>query len=226
MEMVKKQPVVSAENWADLLAWFAEYGRHAFLWRRGRTPWSIFIAENLLRRTRADTVARVFPKIIESFPDACTVENNQSEWLELTSELGFPSRFEQFFNSCRVICKEYGGNIPADPKILRSLPGVGHYITDAIMCFGMNENRYVVDTNTLRLGSRLTGWHVEQERHRSREAREMHEKAFGPENEMNAERNFALLDLAALVCTGTRPKCSECPLSVACDYYKTQQEPG
>ena len=84
----------------------------------------------------------------------------KSEWLRLTRELGFPGRFEQFFTACDVIIKSYEGELRTDSNELLALPCIGHYGSDAIRCFGLNENRYLVDTNTLRVGSRLTGYHI------------------------------------------------------------------
>ena len=101
-----------------------------------------------------------------------------------------------------------------------SLPGLGHYSSDAIRCFGLNENRFIVDTNTLRLASRITGNIVEQEKHRSAKARILLEQAFGSEGKMTADRNFALLDLAALICTNSNPDCAVCPLFRVCEYGK------
>ena len=216
MADVQDKSVVTKKYWDKLQDWYKENGRHTLPWRKNRSAWSILQAEVLLRRTRADTVARVYTKIVEKFPDAKSVLDHKQEWNQLTSELGFPSRFEQFFSLCGVILAEYNGKVPEQQKQLMSLPGIGHYSTDAIRCFGLNENHFIVDTNTLRLASRITGDVIGQEKHRSKKARKLLEQAFGPENKMTADRNFALLDLAALICKNRNPNCVVCPLSRVC----------
>lgn len=212
------RPVISEQEWLKLQQWYKDNGRHSLPWRKNRSTWSILLAEVLLRRTRADTVARVYPIISEKFTDAKSVLEHKEEWIQLTSELGFPSRFDQFFLLCKIILTEYEGKIPVESKELMSLPGIGHYSSDAIRCFGLNENCFIVDTNTLRIASRITGNIVGQEKHRSKKARELLEKAFGQESKMTAERNFALLDLASLICTPSNPKCTVCPLRNVCNY--------
>ena len=215
-EVIK--PIVTECYWTKLKTWHKKNGRHSLPWRKNRTAWSILVAEVLLRRTRADTVSRVFPVIISKFPDADTVLNNRDIFIELTSELGFPSRFEQFFETCSIIMQEYSGSIPLEGKQLISLPGIGHYSSDAIRCFGFGQRRYLVDPNTLRISSRLTGAHIGQEQHRSLAARFLLNKAFGPEKKMTANHNFALLDLAAVVCKPSNPNCGTCPLLDICNY--------
>lgn len=218
---IQEESVLSVQHWKKLQKWYKKNGRHTFPWRKNRTAWSIFVAENLLRRTRADSVAKIFPQIIQTFPDAVSVLSGKSKWLEMTHELGLPSRFDQFFEACKIICEKYNGNIPTNDKQLLSLPGIGHYSSDAIRCFSQNEKRFLVDTNTLRLSSRLLpDDHIEQENHKSPGARALVSKAFGPEDNMNANNNFALLDLAALVCKTSNPECSICPLSETCKYRK------
>ena len=211
---------VSENGWIKLQKWYQENGRHNLPWRKNRSAWSMLLAEVLLRRTRADTVARVYPEIVQKFTDAKSVLDHKDKWIQLTSELGFPSRFDQFFLLCEIILTEYDGKIPVESKELMSLPGIGHYSSDAIRCFGLNENRFIVDTNTLRIASRITGNIIRQEQHRSTMARKLLEQAFGPENKITAERNFALLDLAALICTNSNPDCAVCPLFGVCEYRK------
>jgi len=210
------KPCLLEPHWAQLTKWYTKNGRHYLPWRNNRSAWTILVAEVLLRRTRADIVARVFPAIIAEFPDATAVLNKTSKWLRLTSKLGFPSRFKQFFDACKTINEEYSGNVPLKAKQLTSLPGIGHYSSNAIKCFGLGHNTYLVDTNTLRIASRLTGIHIDQQKHRSFAARSLMNNAFGPENMMTANRNFALLDLAALMCKPSNPGCVNCPISDVC----------
>lgn len=209
---------LTEEDWNQLHQWYLINGRHTLPWRKNRTTWSILLAEVLLRRTRADTVARVYQEIIFEFPDAATVLDNNDKFLHLTKGLGFSSRFNKFFSLCALLVDEYSNQVPVEYSILLSLPGIGHYSSDAIMCFGLGQSRYLVDTNTLRIASRLTGEDIDQQSHRSIKARVLVCKAFGPESKMVSDRNFALLDLAALICRSSMPLCTACPLSKACLY--------
>ena len=57
---------------------------------------------------------------------------------------------------------------------------------------------------------------VFQEKHRSAVARDLMKHAFGSEERMTATYNFALLDLAFLVCKRSNPECVNCPLCDVC----------
>lgn len=210
---------LDSEDWQRLLGWYQSNGRHWLPWRKERSIWSIFLAENLLRRTRAETVARVFEGIISLFPNASSVLSKKREWLLETQQLGFPKRFEKFFEACEAIVTDFDGEVPEDDKSLLELPGIGHYACNAIQCFGSGKGRYLIDTNTLRIASRLSGKEVGQARHRSTDARNLIEQCFGPEINLSADKNFALLDLASLVCKRLNPGCNVCPLRKRCAYY-------
>lgn len=211
-------------NWDKLEQWWKKSGRRTFPWRKNRTPWRVFVAEILLRRTRAEAVGEIYLDLIREFPTPVSVLTHKSEWLEKVHSLGFRKRYEQFFKACEEISTKYSGKVPVNEKELWSLPGIGHYSTDAIRCFGFNERRYLVDTNTIRIASRLTGEQILQEKHRSKETREQIAIAFGPEENMTASINFALLDLAAQVCTPTSPECGECPIYQNCEYSMNRRE--
>lgn len=43
--------------------------------------------------------------------------------------------------------------------------------------------------------------------------------------EIPQQYNWAVLDLAALVCTPRKPKCEVCPLSQRCSYYLRLKQP-
>ena len=96
--------------------------------------------------------------------------------------------------------RDHDGSVPDDELTLRSLPGVGDYVAQAVLCFGFGRRAVLVDTNTQRITARLNDrdttrrWQIRLDLYRLAGAR-------GPD----AEFNYALLDLGALVCRAESP---------------------
>jgi len=96
---------------------------------------------------------------------------------------------------------------------LVSLPGVGAYLAGAVLSFGYGERAPVLDSNIVRLLSRLTGAKGKG-----------HEDYLGLLWELVPEEghdlfNYGLIDLGALVCHYRGPMCGACPLRDLCAHY-------
>jgi A/G-specific adenine glycosylase len=108
----------------------------------------------------------------------------------------------------------HAGDVPAGKADLEALPGIGHYIAAAVRCFAFGYPDAVVDTNTVRIASRVFGFRVNDS---SRRNRAVHQHVKGLVSPTTArESNLALLDLGALVCTARKPACESCPVRAFC----------
>ena len=127
------------------------------------------------------------------------------------ASLGLRWRAENVVEVARSLVEEFGGRVPDTEIELRSLPGVGDYVAQAVLCFGFGRRSVLVDTNTVRITGRVFGrekarrWQLRLDLYRLA-------GADGPD----APFNYALLDLGALVCTAGRPRCGQCPVSSHC----------
>jgi A/G-specific adenine glycosylase len=204
--------LLSSADWARLRRWYSRHGRHDLPWRRARSPWAILLAETLLRRTRAEIAAKLYPQLLEDFPNPSRVVANAYQWKRKTKPLGLAWRSRMFVRTCEVLVKSHRGAVPTDEMTLQALPGVGHYVARAVRCFGFGLPATLVDTNTIRLASRISGASVDAARHRSQAVQRL-VKGLG---QTVREDNFALFDLAALVCRPRRPLCEACPLASVC----------
>jgi len=184
-------------------------------WRVDRTPYKVLIAELLLKRTTRQAVAREFPKFIQRFPDLYAIYNAPMEEVEEAfRHLGlYKQRAQQLKQLAEVIIRRYGGRIPDRWEDLAALPGVGIYLAGAILSFGYGKKAPVLDSNVIRLLSRLTG--VKAQRH------EDYLRLLWrliPDGEHDYF-NYGLIDLGALVCHYKSPRCGKCPLKDLCVEY-------
>lgn len=219
-EMVSKvEPVseLSHRDWLGLRTWHRKHGRHHLPWRTRSTPWNILLAEVLLHRTRASVVERLYGDVAKQFPSPMSIVRQQAEWLESARPAGLAWRARAFISTCEQLVALHESRVPTGRAALTSLPGIGHYIASAVRCFGFGFPEIVVDTNTVRLACRITGERLNPALHRSRRVREVVARLSANGTALCAEDNYALLDLAALVCHLKMPDCKQCPLVLRCN---------
>lgn len=194
-----------------LLAWHATSARD-FPWRGGDlAPWHVLIAEMCLHRTRADQVAPVFEALLRIGPTPQAMLEHREEALEAMRSLGLRWRAENVISAAETLTDLYNGRVPDTDLELRMLPGVGDYVAQAVLCFGFGRRAVLIDTNTVRIVGRLHGRDV---RRRWQLRLDLHRLA--GENGPDADFNYGLLDLGALVCRASNPRCDVCPLREMC----------
>ncbi len=198
-----------------LLRWFDE-NRRDLPWRRFRTPYTAWIAEIMLQQTRVETVIPYFERWLERFPDLETLANaDEQEVLKQWEGLGYYSRARSLLKSAQLIAADYGGTVPRDPAVLRTLPGIGAYTAAAIASIAYGEPAAALDGNIRRILSRYRD--IAEPLREAKTERRLRELA---EEYLNRERpgdhNEALMDLGAGVCLPKDPHCAVCPLAEDC----------
>ncbi len=197
-----------------LIDWWRLNGR-SFLWRFDHDPYNIFIAETLLHRTRANNVLTVYGEFINRFPSFYAIsQGSESELTEILRPLGLKWRVVLLRNASSQICHEYKGNLPVEKKRLMLLPGIGDYIASAIRIFAFKQREPLIDTNTVRVISRVKGNAFTDSTRRSLKIRLWYNEL--SENADPAEFAYSIIDLASLICKSNNPICIECPLLRGC----------
>lgn len=205
-----------------LLDWWTSSGRD-FPWRRTRDPYHILISEVLLHRTRADQVVRVYGEFIRRYPTVTDLARAEPrEVMRLLRPLGLRWRVRLLLRAARSIAARFGGSVPTDPAELMALPGIGPYISSAVATFSLGIRAPLLDANTVRVLSRLTGVRATDGSRRSRRFAEIYLRLLG-DGDPRAF-GYALIDLAALICRPSRPRCGECPLVRFCRYAGQRSE--
>ncbi len=198
--------------------WFRRHGR-TFPWRQpGTSPYGVLVAEMLLRQTRASMVPPVWEQLIQRYPGPTELSTASLEDLyQIVRQLGLGrQRATALRSMAQAVTERFAGKIPENVKALESLPHVGPYVSRAVCCFAFGEQLAIVDSNVLRVLSRLTGCQLPRDirRFRARCAWEMAARLL-PEGAAR-EHNLGLLDFAAAVCKPVSPRCAACPLAGHC----------
>jgi len=199
-----------------LLEWFKKHGR-IYPWRKETDPYRILIAEIMLQRTKAEQVVPIYNQFISKFPNIYTLAQASYEDIEyFFAMLGLKWRAKKVKELTNAVINQFNGQIPCSREALLSLPGVGEYIADAVLCFACGKNVAVVDANVCRVISRVFGVKPRGEARRDPIFKQIAQRLLPPEHAK--EFNWAIIDFAALVCTPRNPKCNECPLRQFCSF--------
>ena len=202
-----------------ILRWWKQNKRN-FSWRQTSDPYKILCSEIMLQQTNGDKVEPIYINFIDRYPNIYKLNNEcLKEIEEIIKTLGLIKRASFLKNTAEIIINRHGGKVPRDKFNLMELPGVGHYIADAVLCFAFGSSRGVLDTNTIRILERV--FDIKSEKSRPRTDPKLRKKInllIG--NNKCRDYNYALLDFAALVCKKRSPNCLECPVEDLCDYVK------
>lgn len=194
----------------DLLAWH-QNNRRSFPWRDDLDAWHVLMAEVSLHRTRADQVVPVFRELCRIAPSAEAMTQDADAARNAMRSLGLKWRADNMVAIAEVLVRDFGGLVPDNEMELMSLPGVGDYVAQAVLTFAFNRRGVLMDTNTERIVARVQGRDASR---RWQMRLDLHQLA-GSEGP-DALFNYGLLDLGALVCKASTPKCEDCPVRRHC----------
>ncbi len=199
-----------------LLTWYDRHKRR-LPWRDINDPYATWVSEVMLQQTRVETVLVYFPRFMAAFPTLkALAEAPEDAVLKQWEGLGYYSRARNLRLGARQVLAEHQGRIPSDPKVLRSIRGIGDYTAGAILSIAYGLPAAAVDGNVIRVISRLRGIRentaVPSVRRRISDLVE----ALIP-RDRPGDFNQALMDLGATVCTPGTPSCERCPLREHCD---------
>jgi A/G-specific adenine glycosylase len=197
--------------------WYALHARD-LPWRRtDASPWSVMVSEYMLQQTPVSRVLPVYESWMRRWPAPSDLAASPvGEAVRAWGRLGYPRRALRLHGAATAIVREHGGTVPDDLAALRALPGVGDYTAAAIASFAFGQRHVVLDTNVRRVVARAcTGVAFAPTTIRSSE-REL-ARSLLPEDASKAARwAVASMELGALVCTATAPRCGVCPIAAAC----------
>ncbi len=199
-----------------LLAWHAQAGRKDLPWQQAPTPYRVWISEIMLQQTQVGTVIPYFLRFMERFPSVVALaQASLDEVLHYWAGLGYYARARNLHRAAGQIVRHHGGELPADPAQLHTLPGVGRSTAGAILALSRGQRHPILDGNVKRVLSRyhaVEGWPgspaVERELWT---LAELHT----PWTEV-ARYTQAIMDLGATVCARGAPDCVACPLRSGC----------
>jgi len=164
----------------------------------------------MLVQTQVETVIPYYTRFVERFPDVRVLAAAKlDDVLKLWEGLGYYARARNLHKAANIVAEEHGGCLPSDAEGLRALPGIGQYVTGAILAIANGQRTLAVDGNVRRVLSRV--YDIADPTLAA-----VREAGKPLVNERPGDVNQSLMDLGATICTPRSPDCPNCPLETRC----------
>jgi len=153
-------------------------------------------AKKLFARARTpEDIKELTPERIDSLIEKCTFHVRKAE---------------QIHAIARRVLDEYGGELPCNPEILQSFPGVGPKCANLVLGIACGLPHISVDIHVHRVTNRW-GYVSAPTPEKTMAALEE-----GLPKKYWVEINRLLVPFGKHICMGKRPKCSTCPVLEMC----------
>ncbi|OLQ86936.1 A/G-specific adenine glycosylase [Vibrio panuliri] len=199
-----------------IITWYDAYGRKNLPWQQNKTAYSVWLSEIMLQQTQVATVIPYYQRFLERFPTVIELANaEQDEVLHLWTGLGYYARARNLHKAAKIVANEYHGEFPTDIEQLNALPGIGRSTAAAILSSVYKQPHAILDGNVKRTLARsfaVDGWPGQKKvENQLWEYAQQHT----PKNDTD-KYNQAMMDMGAMVCTRSKPKCGLCPVENLC----------
>lgn len=207
-----------------IIAWQRTHGRHDLPWQNTRDPYRVWLSEIMLQQTQVSAVIEYYQRFLSHFPDVASLARASTEAVMAQwAGLGYYARARNLHACARRVMSEWNGCFPTEAAALATLPGIGPSTAAAIAAFCFGERAAILDGNVKRVFARYFAVEGDPTR-RSTEVRLWQlardelpsAKTCQKDPEAMARYTQGQMDLGATLCTRSRPRCVECPLSKGC----------
>ncbi len=213
--------MTKTERYKFLIDYFLEHAPNAETELLYDNSYQLLVAVILSAQCTDKRVNLTTPAIFKRFPDAQSLsEGNVEEILSLIKSISYPNnKAKHLLGMAKLLMKEFKGQVPMTVEDLIKLPGVGRKTANVITSVIDGQPNMAVDTHVFRVSARLgltTGAKTPL-------AAEKQLISHLPEQYVHIAHHWLILH-GRYVCTARSPKCSICPLSIACRYYQKMKK--
>lgn len=204
----------------QVLAWYDQHGRKDLPWQKNKNAYRVWVSEIMLQQTQVTTVKPYFNRFMAKFPTVTQLaEAPLDEVLHLWTGLGYYARARNLHKAATRVVDTYNGQFPNDVEQLETLPGIGRSTAGAIVSSAFNGHAAILDGNVKRVLARFFA--LQEWPGTSKALKQLWQwsEALTP-TQRTADFNQVMMDLGALVCTRSKPKCEQCPLQQHCLAYQ------
>lgn len=205
-------PVVSA-----VLAWYDDHAR-PLPWREvGTSAWGVLVSEVMAQQTPVDRVVPSWQAWMQRWPTPSDLADaTPAEVIRMWGRLGYPRRAMRLRETAIACVERHAGRVPSTHEELLALPGVGDYTASAVMAFAHGRAAVVLDTNVRRVLARCLGGEERVGPAPTKGERERARALLPADDAAGARWAQAVMELGALVCTASAPRCEACPVAAHC----------
>lgn len=185
-----------------------------------RNPFELLIATILSAQATDVQVNKITKTLFVRYPtpEAFLVLSEEELAEEIRGIGLFRNKSKHILQTCFLLVKQYGGDVPRDRQLLEQLPGVGRKTANVVLSNAFHIAALAVDTHVQRVSNRLglvqTKTPLETE--------------LALTDQLPADKwsdvHHQLIWHGRRVCLARKPRCASCPLITDCTYAQTTIE--
>ena len=213
--------MTTKQRYDGVIAWFSEHMPVAESELHYSDPYQLLVAVILSAQCTDKRVNMTTPALFEAFPTPHHMARATAEEIyPYIRSISYPNnKARNLAGMARMLCEEFGGEVPSDLEQMQRLPGVGRKTANVLGAVLWQKEVMPVDTHVFRVADRLglsTGAKTPLQT-------EMQLTEGFPPEVLPLAHHWLILH-GRYVCTARKPHCEACGLTPWCRYYATQQK--
>ena len=206
--------MTTKQRYDGVIAWFSEHMPVAESELHYSDPYQLLVAVILSAQCTDKRVNMTTPALFEAFPTPYHMARATAEEIyPYIRSISYPNnKARNLAGMARMLCEEFGGEVPSDLQQMQRLPGVGRKTANVVMSCAFGEDAIAVDTHVFRVTNRLglaDAPDVLKTEHQLMQA--------VPKDQWSRAHHW-LIYHGRRVCAARKPACETCTLRAWCDY--------
>ncbi|MFI3292450.1 MAG: endonuclease III [Rikenellaceae bacterium] len=204
------------QRYEGVINWFSENMPVAESELNYRNPYELLVAVSLSAQCTDKRVNLTTPALFEAYPSPYEMAEAEIEEIySYIKSISYPNnKARNLSKMSKMLCKEFGGEVPQDLDDMQRLPGVGRKTANVLGSVLWQREVMPVDTHVFRLGARIG---------LTRGAKtplqcELQLEKYIPSHLLPIAHHWLILH-GRYVCIARKPKCEECGLTQWCREY-------
>lgn len=205
--------MTTKERYDGIIAWFSEHMPVAESELHYTDPYQLLVAVILSAQCTDKRVNMTTPALFEAFPTPFEMAKATAEEIyPYIKSISYPNnKARNLAGMARMLCEEFGGEVPSDLQQMQRLPGVGRKTANVVLANAFGKPAFAVDTHVFRVSNRIGLAHANNVEQTERQLME------AVPRDRWSHTHHLLIWHGRRCCTARKPACERCPI-VQCEY--------
>ncbi|MBQ5843257.1 MAG: endonuclease III [Alistipes sp.] len=206
------------ERYEGIIGWFKKNMPVAESELKYENSFQLLVAVILSAQCTDKRVNMTTPALFEAYPTPqAMAEATAEDIFSYIRSISYPNnKAKNLAAMARMLCSEFGGEVPNDIDSMMRLPGVGRKTANVVGAVIWGKEVMPVDTHVFRVSARIG---LTKDAKTPRQTELQLEKNI-PSHLLPIAHHWLILH-GRYVCTARKPKCSECGIKEWCKSYNT-----
>ncbi len=205
------------ERYSGIIAWFTENMSTAESELNYSNPYELLVAVALSAQCTDKRVNLTTPALFAAYPTPWEMSRAEVEEIySYIKSISYPNnKARNLSKMAKMLCEEFGGEVPDNLDTLQRLPGVGRKTANVLGAVLWGREVMPVDTHVFRLAARIGLVRGAKTPLQTEQQLERHI----PPHLLPIAHHWLILH-GRYVCIARKPKCGECGIKKWCKEYQ------